>query len=71
MNLNEMLELSDFEIAKLLETMTGPEFYNQLVSPKFKSKDTFPVKVAFKVDNKSIEVEIPVTLEMGLSLIQI
>jgi hypothetical protein len=64
MNLNEMLELSDFEIAKLLETMTGPEFYNQLVSPKFKSKDTFPVKVAFKVDNKSIEVEIPVTLEM-------
>jgi hypothetical protein len=65
MNLNEMLELNDFEIAQLLEAMSGPEFYNQLVSPSFKSKDTFPVKLDFKVDNKSVEVVIPIKLEMG------
>ena len=64
MNLNEMLELDDFEIAQLLEAMTGPDFYNQLVSPEFKSKDTFPVKLGFNVDNKSVEVVIPIKLEM-------
>jgi hypothetical protein len=65
MNLNEMLELNDFEIAQLLEAMTGPDFYNQLVSPEFKSRDTFPVKLGFNVDNKSVEVVIPIKLEMG------
>lgn len=64
MNLNEMLELDDFEIAQLLEAMTGPDFYNQLVSPEFKSKDTFPIKLGFNVDNKSVEVVIPIKLEM-------
>lgn len=64
MNLNELLELNDFEIARILEAMSGPEFYNQLISPKFKSKDTFPVKLGFKVDNKSVEVVIPIKLEM-------
>lgn len=59
-----MLKLTDFEIAQLLEAMSGPEFYNQLVSPSFKSKDTFPVKLSFNVDNKSVEVVIPIKLEM-------
>lgn len=59
-----MLELSDARIAQLLEAMSGPDFYNKLVSPSFKSQDTFPVKLEFKVDNKSVEVVIPIKLEL-------
>lgn len=60
-----MLDLGDFEIAQLIEAMSGPEFYNQIISPDFKSQDTFPVKLDFNVDNKSVEVIIPIKLEMG------
>jgi hypothetical protein len=61
MKLTEILNLSELELA---EAMTGPEFYNQLVSPKFKPKNTFPVKLNFDIDNKSVEVVIPIKLEM-------
>lgn len=61
MKLTELLNLSELELA---EAMTGPEFYNKLVSPKFKPKDTFPVKLNFNIDNKSVEVVIPIKLEM-------
>ena len=48
----------------LLEAMSGTQFYNKLVSPSFKSKDTFPVKLNFVIEDKKIEVSIPVQLTM-------
>jgi hypothetical protein len=46
------------------EALGGKEFYDQLVSPSFKSQDTFPVKMDFVVDNKKVEVSIPVKITM-------
>ena len=62
MKLTELLNLDELELA---EAMTGPEFYNKLTSPEFKSKDTFNVTVPFKIDNKKVDLQIPITLEMG------
>jgi hypothetical protein len=61
MKLTEILNLDELELA---EAMTGPEFYNQLTSPEFKSKDTFNVTVPFKIDNKKVDLQIPIKLEM-------
>jgi hypothetical protein len=44
--------------------MSGKQFYDRLVDPSFKSKDTFPVKLNFVIDNKKIEVAIPVQITM-------
>lgn len=46
---------------------TGPsvDFYNKLTSPDFQSADTFPVKMPFKIDNKKVDVVVPIKLEMG------
>ena len=46
MKLTEILNLDELELA---EAMTGPEFYNKLTSPEFKSKDTFNVTVPFNI----------------------
>lgn len=59
--MNDLSELFD----QLTEGMSGPEFYNQLTSPDFKSKDTFSVRVPFKVGDKKVDVQIPIKLEMG------
>lgn len=48
----------------LHEAMSGKQFYDKLVSPSFKSKDTFPVKLNFVIDNKKIEIAIPVQITM-------
>jgi len=50
---------------ELKKGMSGPDFYNQLTGPNFKSKDTFSVSVPFKVGDKKVDVQIPITLEMG------
>jgi hypothetical protein len=47
------------------EALGGKEFYDQLVSPSFKTQDTFPVKMDFVVDNKKVEVVIPVKITMN------
>jgi len=47
------------------EALGGKEFYDQLVDPSFKSQDTFPVKMDFIVDNKKVEVVIPVQITMN------
>ncbi len=64
MKLSELLNLSEQDYKNLMEAMSGPEFYNQLTSPEFKSKDTFSVKIPFKVGDKKVDVQIPITLEM-------
>ncbi len=46
------------------EAMSGKQFYDKLVDPSFKSKDTFPVKLNFVIDNKKIEIAIPVQITM-------
>lgn len=48
----------------LLEAMSGKQFYDRLIDPSFKSRDTFPVKLNFVIDNKKIEVAIPVQITM-------
>lgn len=47
------------------EALSGKEFYDQLVDPSFRSQDTFPVKMDFIVDNKKVEVTIPVQITMN------
>lgn len=47
------------------EALSGKGFYDQLVSPSFKTQDTFPVKMEFIVDNKKVEVNIPVQITMN------
>lgn len=49
----------------LIEALSGKGFYDQLVSPKFKTQDTFPVKMNFVVDNKKVEISIPVKITMN------
>jgi len=57
---NPMINL----VSILNEAMSGKQFYDKLVSPSFKSKDTFPVKLNFVIDNKKIEIAIPVQITM-------
>lgn len=57
---NPMINLESI----LHEAMSGKQFYDKLVSPSFKSKDTFPVKLNFVIDNKKIEIAIPVQITM-------
>ncbi len=51
-------------ISILNEAMSGKQFYDKLVDPSFKPKDTFPVTLDFIVDNKKVEVSIPVQITM-------
>ena len=50
---------------KISEAMTGPEFYNQLTGAYFSCQDTFTVKIPFRIDNKKVDVQIPIKLELG------
>ena len=59
MKLHEILQSTG-----LTEVMSGPEFYNRLTDPSFKPKDTFIVRLPFVVDNKKVDVQIPIKLEM-------
>ena len=59
MKLHEILQSTG-----LTEAMSGPEFYNRLTDPSFKPKDTFIVRLPFVVDNKKVDVQIPIKLEM-------
>jgi len=45
--------------------MSGKGFYDKLVSPSFKSQDTFPVKLDFVIDDKKIQIVIPVQITMN------
>lgn len=49
----------------IIEALSGKGFYDQLVGPSFKSQDTFPVKMNFVVDNKKVEIVIPVKITMN------
>lgn len=49
----------------LSEALTGKAFYDKLVDPSFKSQDTFPAKLNFVVDNKKVELTIPVQITMN------
>lgn len=49
----------------LIEALSGKGFYDQLVGSKFKTQDTFPVKMNFVVDNKKVEISIPVKITMN------
>ena len=52
-------------LSLLQEALSGKGFYDQLVSPSFRTQDTFPVKIDFIVDNKKVEVSIPVKITMN------
>jgi len=52
-------------LSLLNEAMSGKGFYDKLVDPSFKSQDTFPVKLDFVVDNKKVEITIPVQITMN------
>lgn len=49
----------------IIEALSGKQFYDQLVGPEFKSRDTFPVKLEFVVDNKKVEITLPVQITMN------
>ena len=52
-------------LSLLQEALSGKGFYDQLVSPSFRTQDTFPVKIDFIVDNKKVEVSIPIKITMN------
>lgn len=52
------------QLTKILEAMSGPEFYNDLTSTDFKSTDSFPVKISFTFDGKKVDLSIPVKIDM-------
>jgi hypothetical protein len=64
MKLSNLLNLTESDYQELLEAMSGPEFYNQLTGDEFQSKDTFTVRIPFKVGDKKVDLQIPITLEM-------